>query len=541
MRRSGGRPHRRSSARRLSTLIAALVLASVGLAGGAAPGPGPNGVAAAGKDEVSILNGEVASLDPALQGDIASARVGAQLFEALTAIDPSLNVRPALAESWDVLDGGRRVVFHVRPGQTFSDGSPLGAKDVVRSWLRIVDPKQPSPLASLMADVEGAVDYLRGKTSDPSKVGIRADGETVEVRLNRPAADFPSIVSSATFAVVPPGLGSKADALAPGEGFVASGAYVLSAKTATEMTLTANDHYWAGPSPIRTVHLLTTLKGKSPVQAFEDGELDYTPIGDYDAAWIRYDASLGRSLRSVPSAAVSYYGFDASRPPFNDVKVRQAFAWAVDWKRLVTLAGVESEIPATSLVPPGIPGRSERDFSPRHDPDAARAALAAAGYPGGAGFPAVTLVDSGAGYDEAILSELKRELGITVHYEAMEYAPYFRRLSADPPAFWSLAWVADYPGPNDFLGLLLGTGSSNDYGRWSSPEFDAAIAQAGAATDPAAIRAAFDTAESIVQRDVPVVPVSYGAGYALARDGLLGATETGLGILRMAGLAWATQ
>jgi oligopeptide transport system substrate-binding protein len=541
MRRSGGRPHRRSSARRLSTLIGALVLATVGLAGGAAPGAGPTGVAAAGKDEVSILNGAVDSLDPALQGDIASARVGAQLFESLTAIDPSLNVRPALAESWDVLDGGRRVVFHVRPGQTFSDGSPLGAKDVVRSWLRIVDPKRPSPLASLMADVEGAVDYLRGKTSDPSKVGIRADGATLEVRLNRPAADFPSIVSSATFAVVPPGLGSKADALAPGEGFVASGAYVLSAKTATEMTLTANDHYWAGPPPIRTVHLLTTLKGKSPVQAFEDGELDYTPIGDSDAAWIRYDTSLGRSLRSVPSAAVSYYGFDASRPPFDDVKVRQAFAWAVDWKRLVALAGVESEIPATSLVPPGIPGRSERDFSPKHDPEAARAALAAAGYPGGAGFPEVTLVDSGAGYDEAILAELQRELGITVRYEGMESGPYFQRLAADPPAFWSLAWVADYPGPNDFLGLLLGTGSSNDYGRWSSPEFDAAIAQAGAATDPAAIRGAFDTAESIVQRDVPVVPVSYGAGYALARDGLLGATETGLGILRMAGLAWATK
>jgi ABC-type oligopeptide transport system substrate-binding subunit len=153
----------------------------------------------------------------------------------------------------------------------------------------------------------------------------------------------------------------------------------------------------------------------------------------------------------------------------------------------------------------------------------------------------VTLVDSGAGYDEAILAELQRELGIVVRYEGMEYGPYFQRLAADPPALWSLAWVADYPGPNDFLGLLLGTGSSNDYGRWSSPEFDAAIAQAGAATDPAAIRAAFDTAESIVQRDVPVVPVSYGAGYALARDGLLGATETGLGILRLAGLAWATK
>ncbi len=190
------------------------------------------------------------------------------------------------------------------------------------------------------------------------------------------------------------------------------------------------------------------------------------------------------------------------------------------------------------MVPPGIPGRSEQDFSPKHDPAAARAALAAAGYPGGAGFPEVTLVTSGGGYDEAILAELKRELGITVRYEAMEGDPYFSRLASDPPAFWALGWVADYPGPNDFLGLLLGTGNTNDYGHWSSAEFDDAIAAAGAATDPAAVRAAYDTAEAVVQRDAPVVPVSYEAGYALARPGLLGATESGLGILRLAGLAW---
>ena len=338
---------------------------------------------------------------------------------------------------------------------------------------------------------------------------------------------------------MPPGIEAGSGALAAGSDFVGSGAYVLSKATADELTLTANEHYWAGTPPIRTVHLLTTLNGKSPVQAFEDGDLDYTPIGGFDASWIRYDATLGPALRNVPSASLTYYGFDTSHPPFDDVHVRQAFAWAVDWKRIVELASGGSAIAATSMVPPGIPGRSDADFSPKHDPDAARAALATAGYPGGAGFPEVTLVSSGSPYDEAIVTELKRELGIDVRFEGMEAGPYFDRLAADPPAFWVLGWVADYPGPNDFLGLLLSTGSSNDYGRWSSPEFDAAIAAAGAATDPARVRAAYDTAETIVQRDVPVVPVSYEAGYALAREGLLGATESGLGILRLAGLAWA--
>ena len=98
--------------------------------------------------------------------------------------------------------------------------------------------------------------------------------------------------------------------------------------------------------------------------------------------------------------------------------------------------------------------------------------------------------------------------------------------------------MADYPGRNDFLGVLLATGSTNNYGRWSSDEFDAAIAEAGATTDEAAAAAAYDRAEDVVQRDAPVIPITYGSGWALARDGLLGAGQNGLGALRFAGLAW---
>jgi len=86
--------------------------------------------------------------------------------------------------------------------------------------------------------------------------------------------------------------------------------------------------------------------------------------------------------------------------------------------------------------------------------------------------------------------------------------------------------------------MLLGTGSPSDYGRWHSPEFDAAIAAGLAAPDSATANAAFDRAETIVQRDAPVVPVAYGSGWALGRTGLLGASENGLGFVRFAGLTW---
>jgi ABC-type oligopeptide transport system substrate-binding subunit len=130
-------------------------------------------------------------------------------------------------------------------------------------------------------------------------------------------------------------------------------------------------------------------------------------------------------------------------------------------------------------------------------------------------------------------------LGISVGEETLPSADFFRRLATEPPPIWALGWIADYPGPNDFLGILLRTGATNDYGRWSSPEFDSAINKAGASTDQAAIAAAFDQAQALVQRDVPVVPLAYSTEWALSRQGLLGAGGNGLGFIRLAGLAWS--
>jgi ABC-type transport system substrate-binding protein len=479
--------------------------------------------------------GSAGSLDPAAQGDIGSAAVSAQLFETLTAFDADLQARPALAASWDLLDGGRRIVFRLKPDLTFSDGSPLTGDDVVRSWLRIADPDGPSPLLSLIGDVEGALAYSRGD-GDPSSVGLSADGLDVEVRLVRPATDFVSIVASPTFAVVPPGIDDPTGLL-PGDGFVGSGAYVLSAADPEKTTITANERYWAGPPAIATVEMVHDLGGRSPVTAFEDGDLDLTNIFSFDATWIAFDADLGPELREGSSMSVNYFGFDTTRPPFDDVRIRQALSRAVNWRRLVPLVAGDTATLATSMVPPGIPGRSDEDFLPPYDPDGARELLADAGFPDGRGFPETTFRTFGGPYDAAVVAEVDRELGIELAYETMT-GDYFGRLEVDPPNIWSMGWVADYPGPNDFLGILLGTGSSNNYGGWSSPEFDAAIADALETADPDEARAAFDRAETIVRDEAPAVPLAYDVEWTLARKGLLGAHQNGMGIIRMAGLAW---
>ncbi|HEY8988592.1 MAG TPA: ABC transporter substrate-binding protein, partial [Candidatus Limnocylindrales bacterium] len=168
------RPRTRRQRLFLALLAAAIVGLSIGparLAGSDPP------TAAAAADIVRILIGPADNLDPAAQGDIGSAAISAQLFESLTAIDAQLITRPALAASWEFRDNGATVVFHLRPGLTFSDGSPLTAADVVRSWFRIIDPAHPSPLVTLMGDVAGAVAYARGESKDKSAVGLAVEGD----------------------------------------------------------------------------------------------------------------------------------------------------------------------------------------------------------------------------------------------------------------------------------------------------------------------------------------------------------------------------
>jgi ABC-type transport system substrate-binding protein len=510
------------------------ILATVVAVGGLLLGHGPVSVRAA-RTDVKIAMPGPTSLDPAGQSDIDSAAVAGQLFESLTTFDTGLVLRPALAQTWDVSGDGQHVTFHLRSGLIFSDGKPLTGADVVRSWLRIIDPQRPSPLATLMLDVKGARGYLTGAISDPAQVGIHAQGQEVIVDLERPGADFPSVVASPTFAVMP-APGDCASAVVLGQCGVSSGGYTLTASTDAELTLTANPHYWAGTPAIQTVHVLIDLGGRSPVDVFSAGDVDSTPIASNDASWIRFDRELGPSLRTTSSLSVTYLGFDTSKPPFDDPDVRRAIGQAVDWPRIVELGTFGGDVPATSMVPPGIPGRSDTSWLPPHDPAGARALLAKAGYPDGKGFADVAL--GGGVLSSAIAAELKRELGITVRIE--NYDDYFTRLSTDPPGMWALGWVADYPGQNDFLGVLLESGASGNYGHWSSPEFDAAIAQALASREPARVSAAFDSALAIVQSDVPAIPLAYPApSWSLTREGLLGAGVSGLGIPRFAGLSWA--
>ncbi len=490
-------------------------------------------VAGQGEAAVRIGSSVPYTWDPAAQSDAGTASVLAQVFEGLTAFDAQSNVQPALARTWEADDSGQRITFQLRSGITYSDGSPITAQDVVDSWLRLIDPANPSPLSSLIFDVQGAADYQAGSIGRDA-VGLHADGDRVVVDLRRPAAYFLAVTASPSLAVVPPSMVGR---LADAPPTVVSGAYLPTVGSDGTIHLSGNPDYWAGPPPLDQIDLVTDFGGTSGVQLFTDGQIDYTGIGAGDASWIAYDATLGPQLRQTESFGVSYYGFSTQVAPFDDPNVRLAFAQAVNWDRIVTLS---EATPATSMIPPGVPGRDDADHRPSYDPDHARQLLADAGFAGGQGFPTVTLATYGVGYEQTVANELQAELGVTVNVEGLDFADYLQVVSAaDAPTMWTLSWIADYPHAHDFLGLLLETGSTSNIGHWSNSDYDTLLEQAAATADPDQQAIYYGQAQDILAREVPVVPLAYGESWALSREGLRGALQSGVGLIRMAGLDWA--
>ena len=130
------------------------------------------------------------SLDPALSTDVPTGRAVGYLFDGLTSFDPQANVKPALAERWDVSKDGRVYVFHLRRGVRFHDGTPFTARQVVASWTRVLDPKTKSGGADPLYPISGAREFSKGTAG--SIAGLQArDDSTVVVSLVEPLAVFP--------------------------------------------------------------------------------------------------------------------------------------------------------------------------------------------------------------------------------------------------------------------------------------------------------------------------------------------------------------
>jgi ABC-type transport system substrate-binding protein len=483
--------------------------------------------------ELRYLGGELKTLDPAFISDAADVQLLLQLYAGLTRLDEEGEAYPSLAESWTVSDDGLTYVFRLRDGLRFSDGSELTADDVRRSWLRILDPATRSTSPDVLSVIAGAPQRLAGGSED--EVAVRApDERTLEVRLRHPAAHFPAIAATPTAFVVPRGADASPDWQRVGD-FVGSGPYVADRVEGDTLFLHANQAYVAGPPPIPVVEWLTDLDGDVP-SAFASEEVDLAGIGSFDATWIAYDDELGAALHAAAALNVQYFGFDTTRPPFDDPAVRRAFAMALDRQRLVELSEGSASQPASSVVPPALwPEGMEDDHE--HDPAAAARLLDDAGYVDRDDLGVITV--NGAGLDVSPAVAVWREaLGVSITVESMEFADYLRALETNPPHIFTINWIADYPSPYALYSLLLLPDAASNYGGWTDETFVEQLEAASSADDEAELAAAYRQVDARVDAEAPVIPWSYGTSWWLVRPGLRGLGNLTTGILDLGRVSW---
>lgn len=516
---------RLSAAARL--LLAALVLLLV--ASSALPS------ASAGGQPLRYLGGEPGTLDPAFIGDAGDVQLLLQLYAGLTRIDEEGSVYASLAEGWTVSQDGRTYTFRLRDTLQFSDGTPLTASDVRRSWLRILDPETRALAPDVLTIIEGAAEWRAGIGS-ADEVGIEApDAETLTVHLRHAASFFPALIATPAAFVVPPAADATPDWQSVTD-FVGSGPYLIDGMDGTTLILAANPEYVAGPPPIGRVEWLADVPTSTP-EAFAAEEVDLAGVWSGDASWIAYDVSLGPYLHPAAALGVQYFGFDTTRPPFDDARVRRAFLLALDRPRLVELNAGVAAAPATSLVPPALwpDGIPEDEAS---DPNEARRLLRDAGYASGAALGKITVNANGLNVAPAVAT-WRDELGVDIAIESMDWTDYLRILPERPPQVYTINWITDYPSPYALYGLLLLPDAASNYGGWTDADFVRLMEAAARSTDPADQRSAYLAVEREVDAEVPVIPWSWDVTHWLVRDGLNGVGNLTTGLLDLGRLSWA--
>lgn len=490
--------------------------------------------AQAGSGALRYLGGDVGTLDPAFIGDASDVQLMLQLYAGLTRLDEEGSVYPSLAAAWSVSDDGLTYTFTLREGLTFSDGSPLQADDVRRSWLRLLDPEVGALAPGMLTVVRGASDRLQGGPEDAVGISV-TDADTLVVELAHPAGYFTAITATPSTFVVPRDAGLD-DTWQTPDRFVGTGPYVVDAMEGEDLILRANDRYVGGAPPIDEVRWIGRLDGDA-VSAFADGEIDLTGIGSFDASWIRYDRDLGPSLQEGAALSVQYFAFDTTRPPFDDERVRRAFALALDRQRLVELAAGSGSTAAGSIVPPALWPGETFGAPDAADPDEARRLLDEAGYASGADLGTITVNGTGLGVEPAV-AVWEAELGVQVEVEVMDFADYLVALRTTPPQVFTINWIADYPSPHALFGLLLLPDAPDNDGRWVDDEFVALLQAAAAAEDPDAQAAAYGEVDARVRDQAPLVPWSYDENWWLVREGMRGTGSLTIGLLDFGRLSW---
>jgi ABC-type oligopeptide transport system substrate-binding subunit/class 3 adenylate cyclase len=473
-----------------------------------------------------VARAEPPTLDPGLCADSASASVIDQLFSGLVETSPEMDVVPDVAHSWEVLEGGRKYVFHLRDDVYWSDGVQVTARDFEYAWKRVLGPGSEPHLARLLYDIEGARAYHQGEVATREQVGVHAlDDITLVVELEGPTGYFPYLLTHTTTLPVPLHVvQSCGPAWTKLDSVVTNGPFRLAAwEQGESMLLERNPTYHGHPTGNLLRAELSFRAGQlaTLLQMYEGNNLEIlslhlVPQAERDRVRQRY---AGEYV-SLPQLWTTFVGFDAKRPPFDDVRVRRAFALATDRETLADATLKGYWFPAKGgLVPPGMPGHSPGIGLP-YDPERARHLLAEAGYAqrGGRDFPALDALAYQGPIAVSIIEYLQvqwlENLGVESTWKTMEWGRVLDRVDRKTPHMWYTGgWAADYPDPDSFLRASKWRVRSG----WESKAYDGLVEGARRVMDQEERMRMYQQADRILIQEAPILLLCYGRANLLVK------------------------
>ncbi|MEA2755481.1 MAG: oligopeptide transport system substrate-binding protein [Aliidongia sp.] len=462
---------------------------------------------------------EPETLDPHKSDGLQEYWIQSDLFEGLTRMDPHGKVAPGVAESWDVAPDGLSWTFHLRPDLKWSDGSALTSEDFVWSLRRALDPTTAASYASILYPIANARAINEGTEKDLTRLGVTApDPHTVVIRLNAPTAYLGGVLTLGIAFPLPRKTIETygADWTHP-EHFVGDGAFVLESWTPQlEVKLKRSPTYYDAASvQLDGVVWSVNESDETALKRYRSGALDIARVPHKLVPVVKTE--FPGQLRTTTELWTRYLLINNQRPPLNDVRVRQALARLIDREAIAEKVDPHGQTIAYALVPPTIDGYTPQppDWVGQSLEDRRKQAVALlqeAGY-GPANRLKIDVIYDGAEEDFGRLltamAAMVKPYGVDFVLQAVENQILLSTTRNHDHQMAYFEWIADYPDPWTFLSIFRSDAGGLNTADYRNPEFDAQLDKSAAELDPAARLRLLESAEKLISRDMPVIPISY--------------------------------
>ena len=438
-----------------------------------------------------------------------------RLVEMESDADGNMEIRPSLAERWEVSEDGRRYAFHLRGGVTFSNGAPLTASDVRYTFLRLLT--HPNSCNRDIADgILGAKALMDGQTDALEGFEVLGDLDFA-ITLESPFEAFLACLSMPGASIL-----DQETTEAAGDRFgtdaawtIGTGSFILWQWTPGEgLLLTANPNCWQGPPRCAGLDLRFITDSKEIRRMFDRGEidvLDLDEVGNTAEYYIHGDIYQDR-LFQVPRIGITYIALNETIAPLDDARVRRAMQLALNREMLLTAVYGGRGSVENGIFPHGLYGYNPELPEIPYDPEAARALLAEAGLPDGFDLT-VSVNSSSTRWELSVLrlaASMWRKIGIRARIDVINESEFMRLRKSGRLACYTALWTADFNDPDNFIYTFFGTRENTTFRSlcYSRKDVMARVRQARAIADPEARLSEYRALERIiVQEDAAWIPL----------------------------------